>query len=103
MVEPLAGGGIRVNARMSVMEVNEILGAELPEGDWDSIGGLVYHSLGRPPAEGEEIAGGRWVLRAERMQGRRIGRVRITAAAGAPDSGQATSATTGAAPGQVAP
>jgi CBS domain containing-hemolysin-like protein len=79
MVEPLPGGGIRVAARMSIMEVNEILPGDLPEGDWDSVGGLVYHELGRPPAEGEQVVAGRWVLRAERIQGRRIGRVRITA------------------------
>jgi putative hemolysin len=77
MVEPLAGGGIRVNARMSMDEVNDLLPSALPEGDWDSVGGLLYHELGRPPIEGEEIRTGHWVLRAERVQGRRIGRVRI--------------------------
>lgn len=82
MVEPLPGGGIRVNARMAVDEVNELLGAELPEGDWDSVGGLLYHELGRPPAEGEDavvtVGGLVWRLRAERVQGRRIGWVQIT-------------------------
>jgi putative hemolysin len=78
MVEPLAGGGMRVNARMSMDEVNDLLPSALPEGDWDSVGGLLYHELGRPPLEGEQVLSGSWVLRAERVQGRRIGRVRIT-------------------------
>ena len=55
MVEPLAGGDVRVNARMSIDEVNELLDADLPEGDWDTVGGLVFHLLGHVPAEGETV------------------------------------------------
>ena len=77
-VEPLPNGDYRVNARMPVDEVNELLHAELPQGDWDSVGGLVYSLLGHVPVEGEavEVDGHRLV--AEKVQGRRIGRVRIT-------------------------
>jgi CBS domain containing-hemolysin-like protein len=79
MVEPAAGGGIRVHARMAVDEVNALLEGELPEdGDWDSVGGLVYHQLGHVPAEGEAVVVGGYRLAAEKVQGRRIGRVRIT-------------------------
>ena len=46
LVEPLAGGGMRVHARTALDEVNELLHAHLPEGDWDTIGGLLYHHLG---------------------------------------------------------
>ena len=56
LVEPATGGGIRVHARMAVDEVNALLESELPEeGDWDSVGGLVYHLLGHVPAEGEAV------------------------------------------------
>jgi CBS domain containing-hemolysin-like protein len=79
MVEPAAGGGIRVHARMAVDEVNALLAGELPEdGDWDSVGGLLYHQLGRVPAEGESVVVAGYRLGAEKVQGRRIGRVRIT-------------------------
>jgi CBS domain containing-hemolysin-like protein len=79
MVEPAAGGGIRVHARMAVDEVNALLAGELPEdGDWDSVGGLLYHQLGRVPAEGESVVVEGYRLGAEKVQGRRIGRVRIT-------------------------
>lgn len=77
MIEPVAGGGVRVNARMPVDEVNELLHAELPEGDWDSIGGLLLHLLGHIPVNGESAEVDGFTLRAERVQGRRIGRVRI--------------------------
>jgi CBS domain containing-hemolysin-like protein len=77
--EQLPDGTVVVNARLPVDEVNELLGpAELPEGDeWDTVGGLLYSLLGHVPVEGEsaEVDGHRLV--AERVQGRRIGRVRI--------------------------
>ncbi len=78
LVEPLPGGDVRVNARMPIDELEELLGLELPDGDWDTVGGLVYNLLGHVPHEGEtvELDGNRF--RAERVQGRRIGRVRIT-------------------------
>jgi putative hemolysin len=78
LVEPLAGGGVRVDARTALDEVNELLHAELPEGDWDTIGGLLYHQLGHVPVEGESVVVEGWLLTAQRIQGRRIGRVRIT-------------------------
>ena len=77
-VESLAGGDMRVAARMPIDELNELLDTELPEGDWDTVGGLVYKLLGHVPVEGETVVCDGHRLRAEKVQGRRIGRVRIT-------------------------
>jgi putative hemolysin len=78
-VERLADGTLVVNARMPVAEVNELLGYEgLPEGDWDTVGGLVYSELGHVPTEGEEVTVAGHRLIAQRVLGRRIGKVRIT-------------------------
>jgi CBS domain containing-hemolysin-like protein len=77
-VESLAGGDVRVNARMPIDELNELLDTELPEGDWDTVGGLVYNLLGHVPVEGETVEFDGHRLRAEKVQGRRIGRVRIS-------------------------
>jgi putative hemolysin len=77
MAEPLPGGAYRVNARMPLDEVNDLLEADLPEGDWDTVGGLLFGSLGHVPAEGEAIELGTHRLTAARVQGRRIGLVRI--------------------------
>ena len=81
--ERLEDGTLVVNARMPVDEVNDLLEeseqSELPEGeDWDTVGGLLYSLLGHVPSEGEaaEVDGHRLI--AERVQGRRIGRVRIS-------------------------
>ena len=77
MIEPLAGGNVRVNARLPMDELNEVLGVCLPEGDWDTVGGLVFDRLGHVPVEGEAVEVDGFRLRAEKVQGRRIGRVRI--------------------------
>lgn len=77
-MEALPNGAYRVNARMAVDEVNELLDAEFPEGDWDTIGGFVFNILGHVPTEGESIDHDGHRLTAEKVQGRRIGRVRIS-------------------------
>ena len=53
------------------------LHAELPAGDWDTVGGLVFSLLGHVPTEGETVEANGHRLAAEKIQGRRIGRVRI--------------------------
>jgi len=77
-LEELPTGEISVNARMNIDDLNEMLDSELPEGDWDSVGGLLIGLLGHVPVEGEvaEVDGVR--LRAEKVTGRRIGRIAIT-------------------------
>ena len=65
---------------MAVDEVNEFLGAELPTGDWDTIGGLVLAVSGHVPTEGESIEVDDHLLVAEKVQGRRVGSVRVDAA-----------------------
>ena len=77
MIEPLPGGDVRVNARMALDEVNDLIHAQLPEGDWDTIGGLLLSELGHVPVEGESVDVDGWQLTAQRVQGRRIGRVRL--------------------------
>jgi putative hemolysin len=77
-VEQLPDGEVRVTARMPIDEVNELVDADLPEGDWDTVGGLLYSLLGHVPAEGESVLCDGRRLTAERVEGRRIGRVRIS-------------------------
>jgi putative hemolysin len=84
LLEPLPGGDVRVNARMALDELNDLLHLDLPEGDWDTVGGLLFKLLGHVPSEGESVDVDGHRLRAERVQGRRIGRVRISRANPAP-------------------
>ncbi|MCB1251543.1 MAG: HlyC/CorC family transporter [Acidimicrobiales bacterium] len=84
-LEPVPGGAVRVVARMPVHEVNELLHLDLPtDGDWDTVGGLMLHLAGKIPSEGESVAYDDVVLRAERVSGRRIGKVRISRPGGTP-------------------
>jgi CBS domain containing-hemolysin-like protein len=76
-VERLEGGGIVVAGRMPIDDAAELLGTELPEGGWDSVGGLFLDMAGHVPSEGEEVTVDGLRLVAERVQGRRIARVRI--------------------------
>lgn len=70
-------GGYVVDGRVSVEDLSELVGVRLPDEDWDSVGGLVLGLAGRVPKEGEtfEIEG--LQLTAERVQGRRVARVRV--------------------------
>jgi CBS domain containing-hemolysin-like protein len=76
--ERLANGDVRVTAKMPVDELNELVGAELPDGDWDTVGGLVFGHLGHVPIEGESVDVDGVRLTAEKVQGRRINRVRVS-------------------------
>jgi putative hemolysin len=82
-IEPLPGGDVRVNGRMPIDEVNELTHANFPEGDWDTVAGLFFNLLGHVPTEGETVDFNGHRLRAEKVQGRRIGRVRISRLASA--------------------
>ncbi len=77
-VESLGEGEVSVSARLAVDELNDILEAGLPEGDWDTVGGLLYNLLGRVPVQGESVDVDGVHLVAERVQGNRIGRIRAS-------------------------
>src|SRR5271166_5979457 len=90
MVERQADGSVVVTARMGIDDADELLDAELPTGAWDTVGGLLLDLAGRVPREGESFAVDGFRLIAQRVQGRRIGRVRIERTGpppGAPEQG----------------
>jgi putative hemolysin len=76
-VEPAGDGRYRVNARLPVDELNELLELELPQEEWDTVGGLMMAALGHLPQQGEHVDFGGLRFTAERVQGRRIGKVLI--------------------------
>ena len=76
-VEPAGDGRYRVNARLPVDELNELLDTELPYEEWDTVGGLMMGILGRLPIQGEQVEFQELRFTAERVQGRRISKVLI--------------------------
>jgi putative hemolysin len=77
-VERLANDALRVPGRTPIDEVNELLDADLPQEEWDTVGGLVFNTLGHVPIEGECLQVDGLEFCAERIQGRRIVSVIIT-------------------------
>lgn len=77
MITPVAGGGYLVNARLPVDDLAELTGVHLPDGDWDTVGGLLLALAGQVPQVGEPFEVEGLVLTAEQVQGRRVSRVRV--------------------------
>jgi CBS domain containing-hemolysin-like protein len=76
-VQPLDNGDFSVSARLAVDELSELVDAHLPTGEWDTVGGLLFNVLGRVPVEGESVEVDGLTLVAERVEGNRVGRIRI--------------------------
>jgi CBS domain containing-hemolysin-like protein len=76
-VEPLGEGRWRIDASVTIAELNELLGTELPSERWNTVGGLMFGELGEIPSEGQAVfvQGFRFV--AERVRGRRVTRVLV--------------------------
>jgi putative hemolysin len=77
-IAEVADGVYRVDGKVGIDEVNELLDVELPDEEWDTVGGLLLGLLGSIPREGEEVTFQNLVFKAERVNGRRIAKVLIT-------------------------
>jgi len=70
-IQPQDGGKYAVMALTRIDEFNEFFNTELSDADYDTVGGLVMHALGRLPRRGEtlDLAGLRFkVLRGDRRR-----------------------------------
>ena len=77
-LEEIGEGEYRVDGKMAIDEVNDLLDVELPDEEWDTVGGLMLGLLGSIPDEGEEVSFQNLTFKAERVDGRRIAKIRIT-------------------------
>jgi CBS domain containing-hemolysin-like protein len=75
-----AQGRMYLRGDLLVSDVNEYLGLDLPD-TADTLGGLIFSLLGRPPEVGEEVKVGDSVLRVEAMEDLSVTEVSIPAAA----------------------
>jgi CBS domain containing-hemolysin-like protein len=94
-----AGNGWRVSGLLRIDEVAAATGYHAPEGEYETIGGLVLQELGRIPVSGDEVVlsgyeadgipntSGRWQARVIQMDGRRIDVLELTQVAEHADSG----------------
>jgi putative hemolysin len=88
-IERLDNGVFLIDGGMGIDEVNELLEADLPDEDWDTVAGFVFGSLGHVPRAGESVEYRGWQFAAEQVDGRRIRRVRVSQVA-PPDSAEAS-------------
>ena len=74
--QKLEGGAVILDGRLSIGEASEVLGVELPEGDYDSVAGLLYAHLGVVPKPGDKVTLDEVTLTVEELEGHRITRVK---------------------------
>jgi putative hemolysin len=68
---------ISVPGKMPMEQLNNILDSQLPENEFDTIGGFVLHLFGKLPERGEEISSSGYLFRIESVGRTRILKVRI--------------------------
>lgn len=74
----LPDGSYLVDGRVAIDELDEVLETDLPDDDWDTLGGLVFNTLGHVPVEGDHIVTHGWRFTVREMEGRRIKQVEVT-------------------------
>jgi CBS domain containing-hemolysin-like protein len=96
-----SGDGWRVSGLLRIDEVAAATGYHAPEGEYETIGGLVLQELGRIPVSGDTVqlsghepeglpdSSASWQARVIRMDGRRIDLLELTHLDGRGDSGEA--------------
>jgi magnesium and cobalt transporter len=67
-----------IDGQTNVDEVRERLGIEIPDGEYVTLGGLLFERFGHIPTEGEDVRIGDWHLRVVEMDKRRVAQVVVT-------------------------
>jgi CBS domain containing-hemolysin-like protein len=76
-LEPVDDATYRVNGRLPIDDLNEVLEVELPHDEWDTVAGLMYGLLGAVPTQGETVSYDNLEFTAEKVQGRRIAKILV--------------------------
>ncbi|HEX9774654.1 MAG TPA: hemolysin family protein [Actinomycetota bacterium] len=77
-VQPVDDHSFLVTGRFPIDELSELLDTDLPDEEWDTVGGLLAGLLGQVPQRGQEVDFQGVRFRADRVQGHRIAKVRVT-------------------------
>jgi len=73
-----------IDGQTNVDDVRERIGIEIPDGEYVTLGGLLFERFGHIPAEGEAVRVGDWDMRVVEMDRRRVAQVVATFAGGEP-------------------
>ena len=88
LYERLEDGKYSIDARISIDDLNELLGTRLPAHEWDTLGGLMYNLMGKIPKQGESVDFEGLRLTAQKVVGRRIHKVLLEVLATGEDEGE---------------
>jgi|FLYL01.1.fsa_nt_gi CBS domain containing-hemolysin-like protein len=67
----------RVPGMLRIDELAAEIGLELPEGEYETVGGFVMDALGRLPQPGDRVEVGDWTLVVTSLDGRRVDTVEV--------------------------
>ncbi len=73
----LPDGAVMVDAGVTTDDVDEMFGTSIDSTDVDTVGGYVYHSLGRIPQVGDVVTTDNLEIRVVSILGRRLRKLRI--------------------------
>lgn len=79
-IERFDDGTLLVDGGLNIGDVADELGIDIPNEDFDSVGGFVFSALERVPEPGDAIDFDGFAFVVESVEGRRVRRVRITPA-----------------------
>jgi CBS domain containing-hemolysin-like protein len=88
-----------IDGQTNVDDVRDRIGIEIPDGEYVTLGGLLFERFGHIPTEGESVRVGDWDMRVVEMDKRRVAQVVATFAGGEPGPPEAGTGASGAAPG----
>ena len=74
----LSDSEILFDGRVGIDELNDLFHTSIKGDEFDTVGGCVFHLLGRMPSVGDEAETGGLRLRVLSVDGHRIGRIRVT-------------------------
>ncbi len=77
-VTEIAPGSWRVKGGLDIEDLEQRLGIVLPEGDYTTLGGFIFHQLGAAPQKGDEVSHNGIVMRVTAIEGRRITEATVT-------------------------
>lgn len=72
LIKKIAQNRYKVSAMMPVDKFNEELGGKIESGDFDTMGGFVFHLFGKLPKKGDMIRFEDFTFKIDKMKGRRI-------------------------------
>jgi CBS domain containing-hemolysin-like protein len=90
MIEEVSPNEALFDARVSIRDVNDTLDLDIEDEDFDTLGGLLYHELGKVPNVGDEVRLDGAVFTVLTTTGRRVRKVRVTKLAPPGGRGQAS-------------